>query len=191
MSEIVIAPLSHNPLRDWPAAHYETLICLLLDRLPSKVEIALIGTPNQRQILNRIVRPFPADRVANLCGLAWGKVVGRIEAAACVIGNNSGIAHLSGAFGVPTICIFGGSHQRTEWAPLRANVIVLSREIGCSPCQLHEIQSCPYGVACLGDIAPAIVCEAALAAMNQADAVPPTIPVSRHGTGTHRAGRAA
>jgi len=169
MSEILIAPLSHNPLRDWPAGHYADLIHLLLERLEGDVRISLAGSPNQRLILNEIVRPFAADRVFNLCGLAWNEVVGRIRRSLCVIGNNSGIAHLAGYFGVPTVCIFGGSHQRTEWAPLHPNVVVLSREIGCSPCQFHRVEDCHYGAACLREIAPEAVFQAVIAAMGRRD----------------------
>jgi len=168
VSEILIAPLAHNPLRDWPAAHYASLIGLLLDRIQQDVRITVVGTANQRHILNEIVRSFPADRVFNAGGSAWDEVVGRIRSAACVIGNNSGIAHLGGLFGVPTICIFGGSHQRTEWAPLRPNVTVLSREIGCSPCQFHDPRDCHYGIACLGEILPQSVADATLEAIRLA-----------------------
>lgn len=173
MSEILIAPLSHNPLRDWPSGHYADLIRLLLEGLAGDVRISLAGSPNQRLILNEIVRPFAADQVVNMCGLAWQDVVSRIRGSLCVIGNNSGIAHLAGYFGVPTVCIFGGSHQRTEWAPIRPNVVVLSREIGCSPCQFHKVEDCRYDVACLREIEPAAVYEAVIAAMGQRDILSP------------------
>jgi len=159
MSEILIAPLSHNPLRDWPVLHYKSLIEILLGQLPKEIAITLVGSPNQRLIVDDIVRPFPADRVFNTCGLPWNDVIGRTRGARCVIGNNSGLAHLAGLFGVPTVCIFGGTHQRTEWAPLRPNVVVLSRVIGCSPCQYYRTQDCPYDVACLREIAPKTVAE--------------------------------
>lgn len=165
MREILIAPLSHNPLRDWPARHYRSLIEILLARLPHDIAVTLVGSPTQRLILNEIARPFPADRIFNTCGLPWETVIGRAREAACVIGNNSGLAHLAGFFGVPTICIFGGSHQRTEWAPLRPNVIVLSRAIGCSPCQYDDPQDCPYDVACLREIAPATVAETVIGSL--------------------------
>lgn len=166
MSEILIAPLSHNPLRDWPARHYVELIGILLARLPEDIRIALTGSPNQRLILNEIVRPFPADRVFSTCGLPWESVIRRIREAACVVGNNSGLAHLAGFFGRPTVCIFGGSHQRSEWAPLRPNVIVLSRAIGCSPCQYHDPTDCPYDIACLREIEPATVADAVIGSLH-------------------------
>lgn len=181
MSEILIAPLSHNPLRDWPARHYMALIDILLTRLPDEVGIALAGSPNQRLILDEIVRPFPADRLSNTCGLPWESVISRVREAACVVGNNSGLAHLAGFFGTPTVCIFGGSHQRTEWAPLRPNVIVLSRAIGCSPCQYHDPKDCPYDVACLREIAPATVADTVTGLLHEPGAK----------TDQRRAGRAA
>jgi ADP-heptose:LPS heptosyltransferase len=171
MTEIVIAPLSHNALRDWPADHYAKAIAILLERSASETIISVLGTAAQRPIVNEIVRSFPAHRVLNVCGLAWHDVLEKIRHASCVIGNNSGIAHLAGFFGVPTICIFGGSHQRTEWAPLRPNVVVLSREIACSPCQLNNIRDCRYGTACLTEIAPTMVVDAVLSVMRSSTAV--------------------
>jgi ADP-heptose:LPS heptosyltransferase len=168
MSEIVIAPLSHNPVRDWPAAHYRALIGLLLDQAADDNSVMLVGTRNQRLVLNEIARPFAATRVANACGLDWNMVVARIRTAACVIGNNSGVTHLAGLFGVPAICIFGGSHQRTEWGPLSPSTTVLSRVIGCSPCQLHEISHCPYDIACLREITPEQVAAEVMTALDPA-----------------------
>lgn len=173
MSEIVIAPLSHNALRDWPADHFVAAIARLLEHLPRPFTVSVIGTPQQRLTIHQIVRPFPADRVVGACRLSWGEVLDKLRNAACVIGNNSGIAHFATYLGVPTICIFGGSHQRTEWAPLGPSAVVLSREIGCSPCQLNHIRSCSHGVACLREITPEVVADAALAAMRGAHAVQP------------------
>lgn len=165
MSRIVIAPFSNNPLRDWPIAHFVSLIDLLIDRLED-YDINLIGAPNQRLAAHEIVRFFPGDRVHNRCGrLAWPAMIEQLRAADCVIGNNSGITHLSRALGVATVCIFGGSHQRSEWGPLGENALIVSRAIGCSPCHFHRVADCPYDAACLRDIAPQDVAEAALLIM--------------------------
>ncbi len=170
MSAIVIAPYSNSAIRDWPSGHFAELIGLLLDGWDDdRGLIRVIGTPSQRLRTNAIVRPHPADRVRNECGrMPWPAVVEELRRASCVIGNNSGIAHLAGSFGVPTVCIFGGSHQRLEWRPLGFNVTLLSRSIGCSPCHLDHGGRCGYGLACLADISPAEVAEAALATMARA-----------------------
>lgn len=169
MSTIVIAPYSNSAIRDWPAHHFTSLIGLLLDGWRDRDGIIrVVGTASQRLRANAIVRPYRADRVLNDCGrLAWSLVVDELRDAACVIGNNSGIAHLAGSLGVPTVCIFGGSHQRREWRPLGFNVILLSREIGCSPCHLDHGANCSNGLACLREITPDVVAEATLDALQE------------------------
>ena len=87
--------------------------------------------------------------------------------ARCVIGNNSGIVHLGGHFGVPTVCVFGGSHQRGEWHARGVSVVTVSRTIGCSPCQLDHGGVSPYGKACLREIAPEEVADATVLAIER------------------------
>lgn len=162
-----MAPFSNSAIRNWPARHYAALVGLLLDTdEASGHPVRIVGTPSQRTRADAIVRTHPADRVTNDCGrLSWPEVAAGLRSAACVIGNNSGIAHLAGHYGVPTVCIFGGSHQRLEWRPLGANVVLLSRAIGCSPCHLDHGGRCGYGLACLGEIRPATVAAAVVSAM--------------------------
>ena len=166
MTDIVVAPFSNSDIRDWPIGHYARLIALLLDAVEDGATIRVIGTRNQKQRAFEIVRAFDATRVVNECGhKSWPEVLAMLRRAACVIGNNSGVAHLAGFFGVPTVCVFGGSHQRLEWRPLGFNVTVVTRVIGCSPCQLDHGQFSPYAKACLREIEPGSVAEAALATM--------------------------
>lgn len=171
MTEIVIAPFSNNALRDWPAGHYRETIGLMLDSLAPDARISVVGTRGQRVGAAEIVRPYPADRVRNDCGIAWDAVLDKLRRAVCVIGNNSGITHASRHFGVPTVCVFGGSHQRTEWGPLGPNVVILSRVIGCSPCQFNHAWECPYNAACLREIVPAEVADAALTAVTRTSSI--------------------
>ncbi|WP_420138960.1 glycosyltransferase family 9 protein [Sphingomonas sp.] len=169
MSEIIIAPFSHNALRDWPAGQFKALTELLLRQISLHMSIAVVGTRSQRIAAAEIVRPFPVRRVSNACGLPWETVLHKLRGAACVIGNNSGITHVSSYFGVPTVCVFGGSHQRTEWGALGPTTVILSRVIGCSPCQLNHIRDCPYNAACLHEIEPGEVASAALRVMGRSD----------------------
>lgn len=168
MSAIIVAPFSNSDIRDWPPAHFVSLIGHLIARWQDGGTIRVIGTRTQWLRACEIVRPFDATRVSNDCGrFTWGEIVEELKTAACVIGNNSGIAHLAGHLGVPTVSVFGGSHQRLEWRPLGFNVVVVSRSIGCSPCQLDHGQTSPYGKACLRQIAPDTVADAAFAVMER------------------------
>lgn len=167
-SGIVVAPFSNSDIRDWPIDHYAALVGIVAERLPQDEPIRIVGTANQKLGANEIVRGHPAPRVVNECGrLAWPELIERLEQARCVIGNNSGIAHLSGHLGVPTVCIFGGSHQRREWHARGPSVIIVSRAIGCSPCQLDHGSVSPYGKACLRQIEPEAVADAAFLIMDR------------------------
>ena len=170
MSEVVISPFSNSDIRDWPIGHYADLVGLLLAGDPA-IRVRIIGTPSQKLRAHEIVRTHPVGRVANDCGrLSWPEVLDLIKVSACVISNNSGVGHLAGHLGAPTVCIFGGSHQRHEWRPLGASVVLVSRVIGCSPCQLDHVSGSPYGKACLREIAPETVADAAFRVMSRADA---------------------
>jgi len=158
MRPIVVAPFSNSDIRDWPAAHYRTLVGLLTTRWDGPIHI--VSAPGQAIRAARIVRDFDARRVINECGRrSWPSTIELIRSAVCVIGNNSGIAHIAALHCVPTICIFSGAHQRLEWRPLGGHVVTLSRSIACSPCHLHHAAACPYGLACLDQISPEAVLE--------------------------------
>lgn len=161
MKPIVIAPFANSDIRDWPLGHFQALVRLLVEARPEPIHV--VGAPGQAIRARDLVRPFDPERVVNDCGrLAWPALEALIRDAGCVIGNNSGIAHLAAFAGVPTICIFGGAHQRGEWRPIGDNVVTLSRALACAPCGLHNAASCPFGVACLDQIAPEKVAETAL-----------------------------
>jgi ADP-heptose:LPS heptosyltransferase len=158
MKPIVVAPFSNSDIRDWPLDHFQALIGRLVETRAEMVHV--IGAPGQAIRARHLVRPFDSARVANDCGrLDWTALTALVRGAGCVIGNNSGIAHLAAFAGVPTICIFGGAHRRDEWRPLGPNVITLSRALACSPCGLHSAAACPWGVACLDQIDPYTVFE--------------------------------
>ena len=168
--ELIVAPFSNCEIRDWPIGHYTALIGLLLRRLGPAQRITVIGTANQKLRANEIVRPYPADRVDNACGrLGWAAVTGRLAAARCVVGNNSGVAHLSAVCGTPTVCVFGGSQSRLEWHPRGPNVIIITRTIGCSPCMLDHGRTSPYDRACLRQIEPELVADAVAGLVGRAE----------------------
>lgn len=164
MNPIVIAPFSNSDIRDWPDEHFSRLIGLLLPRWGGQIRI--IGTRSQAIRAAAIVRPYDASRVLSDCGrLDAGEMVSLVRDAACVIGNNSGITHLSSWLGLPTVCIFGGAHERSEWCPISFSARTVTHSIGCAPCHLHRAADCPYGKACLARIEPEQVADIALEAI--------------------------
>lgn len=153
---IVVAPLSNDPLRDWPLDRYERVARLCLDKLDCKLDF--IGTRGQRIAVNLVVRELPSHRCRNLCGhLSWNQTVALIAQADCVVANNSGIAHLAANLGRPTISIFCGSHSPLEWMALGQRATVLTKRTACSPCAIGRIEECPFDRRCFTEIDPLVV----------------------------------
>jgi ADP-heptose:LPS heptosyltransferase len=165
MSGIVVAPFSNGDIRDWQPHRFSELIGLLLRRWPGIIHV--IGARSQATRAAGIVRAHDAIRVRSQCGRPWEDVVKLVRGADCVIGNNSGITHLSAWFGVPTVCVFAGSHRREEWYPMASDALTISRAIACAPCHLHRAAQCPYGKACLDQIEPSVVADAVLQAITE------------------------
>jgi heptosyltransferase III len=101
-------PFSGSVAKTWPAARFRELA----GRLSCKVEWTA-GPEDE----------WPgATRLTDLAQLAsW------IAGARLYIGNDSGIAHLAAAAGVPTLVLFGPSPAHI-WAPRGRNVTIVSAD---------------------------------------------------------------
>jgi ADP-heptose:LPS heptosyltransferase len=77
--------------------------------------------------------------------------------AAVVVANDSGLGHLAGALGVPTILLFGPTPDQTL-GPLPENVIVIRRGLNCEPCWFGpRFRACAGRIDCLHEIdAPSV-----------------------------------
>jgi ADP-heptose:LPS heptosyltransferase len=174
---LVVAPLSNDPLRDWPLPCFAELVRLCLGRLDA--EIDCVGIRAQRVAVNQIVRGFPPDRVRNLCGaMAWADTAELVRSASCVIANNSGIAHLAAGLGVPTVCVFGASHNPYEWMARGPFVTTVHKRTGCAPCAFGTLSDCPFDKRCLREIPPETVFEAVRRACARAGATVQGSPVA-------------
>jgi ADP-heptose:LPS heptosyltransferase len=149
-SAVVMSPFANERIREWPIRSYRDLIEMIwrVHGFP----VVITGTRNQRVLANILVRDLPSDRVMNACGmLSWDELVAAIDAAPYVIANNSGVAHLAAGRGRWTLCIFGASHAYNEWMPRGERVVVVSRVLPCSPCEIGA-DLCPNGIACMAGL---------------------------------------
>lgn len=157
---IIVAPLSNDVLRDWPCGHYGRLIDLCLAELDH--DIVLVGSAEQRQAINLIVRGRPAGRLANMAGLwSWPETLDKLDGADLIIANNSGIAHVGATLGRPTLCLFAASHDPAEWAPRGPKVTTLYVRTACSPCAMAGADGCGFGQICMEQLSPELAFEAA------------------------------
>lgn len=148
--KLVFCPFSNDLLRDWPLHYYRALAERCLSEL--ELVIAVLGAPAQRQLGNMLVRGLPADQIRNDCGrLPWHEVEQTLIGAAAVVGNNSGLAHLAGQRGAPTLVVFSGTVPYVEWMPRGPKVALVTKKTVCSPC---DSVFCPYNKRCLREIPP-------------------------------------
>ena len=79
---------------------------------------------------------FGIVRCDNLADLAV-----RLRSAAGFVGNDSGVSHLAGVLGVPTVVIFGPADP-CRWTPLGPRVRILRPAVDCTPCFETLPQNC-------------------------------------------------
>jgi len=150
---IVVAPFSNDALRNWPRAHFERLIDLCLADLDH--EIVLVGTGEQRQAINLMVRGRPSGRVSNVAGQwSWPRTVEALQQAELIVANNSGIAHVGAKLGRPTLCLFAASHDPYEWGPRGPIVTTMYVRTACSPCAMATASGCRFGHVCMVELDP-------------------------------------
>jgi len=159
---VVLAPgAEYGPAKRWPARHFAALADRLSESWP-QVQVVLIGSMNERPIATEIIT-MCAGPVRNLCGeTALADAFALLADADGVVSNDSGLMHVTAAYGRPQAAVFGSSDPR-HTPPGSASAQVLWLQLDCSPCFARE---CPLGhTACLTQIAPETVFEALSHAM--------------------------
>ncbi len=167
---IAVAPFSNSDLRDWPLAHYASLVRLLIERLDCTV--TLLGSRAQAARLDRLATAAGGGaRIVNLGGqTAWADLPALLRAADLVICNNSGIAHLAASRGARTLALYSGSHQPQEWGPRGPRAHALMAVVPCSPCGHDRLASCPHEHRCMLDLLPETVFDEACRLLGEAEA---------------------
>ena len=154
---VVVAPVSNSDLRDWPVAHYVSLVRSLVEQLDCAV--LLVGSKVQAKTLDRIVEESCCpSKVVSLAGrTVWSDMPAVLRGADLVICNNSGIGHLAASVGAPTLAIYSASHQPQEWGPRGPRSQALMAVVPCSPCGYDRLSECPYEHACMQGLLPEAV----------------------------------
>jgi len=82
-------------------------------------------------------------------GLSWLHVAALIHESAVVAGNDSGIAHLSAAMGIPTVVMMGACRPEIVFGHCMENVTVLTGPAPCAYCHFSAARgfqaACDHG----------------------------------------------
>lgn len=159
---IGLHPGSGRPIKCWPASSFGRLAGLLAERLGATVVV--FGGRDEIDLANEVLRHAPAGApVASLAGrldlAELSTALGRCD---LFVGNDSGPTHLAAAVGIPTLGVYAGTVDPSQWAPLGPNAAALQRGMLCAPCYLGHPRECPIGVACMRQLHPEQAFEAAI-----------------------------
>jgi heptosyltransferase-2 len=164
---VVLAPGAAARSRRWMVSSYRDLARELAKR---GYGVWIAGGLNERELAAEIATGSGAH-VRDLTGTDLRDAVLAVAAANLVIANDSGLLHVSGAVGTPTIGIFGPS-SAWHWAPLNglAATIEARTQIACRPC--HK-PICRFGhQQCMRDIPTSQVLAAAMQTLAGLGAAP-------------------
>ena len=160
--------------RRWPVPHVVTAITLLAEQGKN---IVLLGAPSEAAHVKQIAAEVPEKyraRVFNVAGqLSLAEAFALIEAAACVVTNDTGPMHMAFALERPTVCLFGPVDP-AHYGVARPDVVTLYAPVPCSPC-VHEIDRppCQGDNVCMQRLLPDLVVRNVLALLHRSGDLPP------------------
>ena len=103
----------------------------------------ILGAAADREIGEEIERTTNA-RTVNLCGrLRLTETAELIRISSLYLGNDTGLAHLGAASGIPTVALFSGIHPTGIWDPWSDCNVTLRANTACQPCGSERC--CPTG----------------------------------------------
>jgi heptosyltransferase-2 len=148
---IAIAPQAVAESRRWGVKNYSTLADRLVRRYDG--QIVLLGTKAEWPAVAEIVRNN--RRIFNLCGYSdIGSAAALLSRALLFVGNDSGLAHLAAAVGIPLV-VLSGADNPAETSPLSdKKTVIIKNHLDCISCVKNK---CPRNGAefmrCMAEIA--------------------------------------
>lgn len=154
----VLAIGAGDPIRCWPLTNYAELgRALVADR---DLDVVILGGTVDAADAAALAGQLPPGRARMAIGLDLAELPDLLARASLCACNGSGISHLAGALGVPTVAVLGGTTRMEVWRPAGPRALALGGRTPCQPCGLKYAEDCPWQVACLRAVTPAMVLSA-------------------------------
>jgi ADP-heptose:LPS heptosyltransferase len=115
-------------------------------------DVALVGTSDDLSNSGSAPMDFPNHVRSFVDRLNLRETAELLASAGAVVGNDSGLSHIAGAVGVPTLILFGPTPHLTLGA-LPSNVTILRSGLPCEPCWFaNRFRACQQRIDCLRDL---------------------------------------
>lgn len=146
---IAVGCSAKYPHRRWPPAQFRQVIEHISRRY--SVKWVILGTLDDVSIAKEIQNGIQSETM-NFCGrLDLAETSELIRMSTLYLGNETGLAHLGAALGIPTVCAYSGIHRPGIWDPWSDYNITLRADVSCQGCESE--QRCPMGdMRCLTSI---------------------------------------
>ena len=126
----LIHPAAAFATKQWAAEKFAQVVDYLATR---GFAVVAITTPAETQVVNEL-KASSSSPMITFGDLSLPEVTALASRASVFVGNDSGIAHIAAAVGLPSVVIFGSSNiaHWSPWATAPAEVVV--EEMDCQPC---------------------------------------------------------
>lgn len=133
---VAVSPGASKASKRWPAARFGLVARALREE---GAHIALVGGPMDAPLLDAVRAECAPD--VDLAAEPLPVVAAALGRVRLLIGNDSGLVHVTGAMGRPALAVFGPTSVR-RWGP-QAPGAVVSLGLACAPCSNHGGAQCP------------------------------------------------
>ena len=134
---------AYGPAKRWFPERFAAVADRLAERYACPV--ILFGSAGDRPS-TEAVQSAARTALADVAGRTnLGDAIALIASCDLFVTNDSGLMHVAGALGVPTVAIFGSTNPKTTY-PLGERTVLVRRPVDCSPCLKQE---CPTDFRCM------------------------------------------
>ena len=134
---------AYGPAKRWFPERFAAVADRLAERFACPV--LLFGGDGDRASTEAVQAEAKTALVDIAGRTSLGDAIALIACCDLFITNDSGLMHVAGALGVPTVAIFGSTNPRTTY-PLGERTVLVRRPVDCSPCLRQE---CPTDFRCM------------------------------------------
>ncbi len=114
----------------WDFEKFGALVEGLSDGIP--VIFGAKGDERTRDLIDLLLQRGVPHKAA--VGLTWGQVAAEIADCSFFVGNDTGLAHVAEALGVPAIVLYGPTSPDLGFRPWRRESRSIHSQVRCSPC---------------------------------------------------------
>jgi heptosyltransferase-2 len=141
---IGLAPgAAYGPAKKWFPGRFASVVDRLIDDTGGQA--ILFGSDGDRESTAEVRKNarHPLIDIAGRTNLR--EAIALISRCDLFISNDTGLMHVAGALGIPTVAIFGSTNPMTT-SPVGEASVVIHRDVPCSPC-LKPV--CPTDFSCM------------------------------------------